>query len=55
MEEAIDGIDEQMKRYHLTLEALADVYAGRVVEHAAVQAWAASLVTDEPPLPLPKC
>jgi predicted transcriptional regulator len=33
----------EAKRHQLTLEGLADVDAGRVVEHAAVQDWAASL------------
>lgn len=36
----------EAKRHQLTLEGLADVDAGRVVKHAAVQAWAASL--DKP-------
>ncbi len=31
------------RRYALTLEALADVDAGRTLEHAEVQAWAESL------------
>ena len=31
------------RRYALTLEALADVDAGRTVEHAEVQAWAETL------------
>jgi len=31
------------KRRHLTLEALADVKAGRAHEHAEVEAWAGSL------------
>ena len=30
------------ERYRLTLEALADVDAGRVIDHRAVQAWADS-------------
>jgi len=30
----------------LTLEALEDVDAGRLIDHQAVQAWAASLDTD---------
>ncbi len=34
------------ERHRLTLEALADVKAGRTHEHAAVEAWAASL--DKP-------
>jgi predicted transcriptional regulator len=46
-------IDQEEERYRLTLEALADVDAGRVISHQAVQAWAASLDTDEP-LPLPR-
>ncbi len=33
----------EAKRHQLTLEGLADVDAGRVVDHAAVQAWAKSL------------
>jgi len=31
------------ERSRLTLEALADVDAGRVIDHQAVQAWADSL------------
>lgn len=31
------------KRHRLTLEALADVDAGRMLEHAEVEAWAAGL------------
>lgn len=37
----------------LTLEALADVDSGRVIDHQAVQAWADSLNTDGP-LPVPR-
>lgn len=37
----------------LTCEALADVDAGRVIDHQAVQAWADSLSTDTP-LPAPR-
>ena len=32
----------------MTLEALADVDAGRVIDHQAIQAWADSLSTDQP-------
>ena len=32
----------------LTQEALADVDAGRVIDHQAMQAWADSLSTDQP-------
>jgi predicted transcriptional regulator len=31
------------KRYRLTLEALADVEAGRTLDHAEVEAWAEGL------------
>ena len=36
------------ERKRLTLEALADVDAGRVIDHQAVQAWADSLDSDKP-------
>jgi len=45
-------VDIQDERDRLTWEAIADVDAGRVIEHAAVQAWADSLGTDHE-LPLP--
>jgi len=45
-------IDQEEERNRLTREALADVDAGRLVDHQAVQAWADSLDTDQPrPLP----
>jgi hypothetical protein len=37
----------------LTLEALEDIEAGRLIDHADVKAWAESLGTANP-LPLPK-
>jgi predicted transcriptional regulator len=46
-------IEQEEERRRLTLEALADVDEGRLVDHAAVQAWADSLDTDSP-LPLPR-
>ena len=46
-------LDQEEKRELLTREALADVDAGLVVDHQAVQAWADSLSTEEP-LPLPR-
>ena len=46
-------IDQEEERNRLTREALAEVDAGRVVAHQAVQAWADSLDTDRP-LPLPR-
>jgi len=45
-------IDQEEERGRLTREALADVDAGRVIDHQAVQAWADSLGTAEP-LPAP--
>ncbi|MGB7738194.1 MAG: hypothetical protein WBM03_03710 [Steroidobacteraceae bacterium] len=34
------------ERQRETLAALAEVYSGRVVEHAEVEAWAAGLCVD---------
>jgi predicted transcriptional regulator len=48
----LDWIDREEERTRLTLEGLADVDAGRVIDHAAVQAWADSLNSDDP-LPPP--
>ncbi|WP_159586314.1 CopG family ribbon-helix-helix protein [Chelativorans xinjiangense] len=45
-------IEQEEERRRLTLEGLADVDAGRVIPHEAVQAWADSLDTDNP-LPPP--
>lgn len=45
-------IAQQEEHDQLTLEAMADVDAGNVVDHQAVQAWAESLSTDKP-LPVP--
>ncbi len=41
-------IDCEEERRRLTLEALADVDAGNVIEHQSVQAWANSLDSDNP-------
>jgi predicted transcriptional regulator len=41
-------IEQEEERRQLTLEALEDVDAGRLIDHQAVQAWAASLGTDTP-------
>lgn len=46
-------IDLEEERKRLTLEALADIDAGNVIDHQAVQTWADSLATDKP-LPLPR-
>lgn len=45
-------VDLEEERHRMTLEALADVDAGRVIGHVQVQAWADSLSTDTP-LPPP--
>lgn len=46
-------VNQEEERRRLTLEALADVDAGRVIDHQAVQAWASSLDTDMP-VPVPR-
>lgn len=46
-------ISQEDERRLLTLEALADVDAGQVIDHQAVQAWADSLDSDKP-LPVPR-
>lgn len=46
-------LQQQEERERLTREALADVDAGRVIDHQAVQAWADGL-DKEHPLPLPR-
>ena len=46
-------IEQEEERTRLTREALADVDAGHVIDHQAVQAWADILGGDEP-LPLPR-
>ncbi len=48
-----DWIAQEDERDRLTQEALADVDAGSVIDHQAVQAWADSLGTDQP-LPAPR-
>jgi predicted transcriptional regulator len=54
MKQALSAwIDQEEERSRLTREALADVDAGRVIDHQAVQAWADSLSTDTP-LPAPR-
>jgi predicted transcriptional regulator len=46
-------IKQEEERNRLTQEALADVEAGHVIDHHAIQAWADSLGTDNP-LPVPR-
>lgn len=54
MKQALSAwIAQEEERDSLTLEALADVDAGQVIDHQAVQAWADSLGTNKP-LPVPR-
>ena len=54
MKQALSAwIEQEEDRTRLTREALADVDAGHVIDHQAVQAWADSLSSDEP-LPVPR-
>ncbi|MBY0511840.1 MAG: ribbon-helix-helix domain-containing protein [Rhodospirillaceae bacterium] len=49
IKQALDAwVDQEEERHKMTLEALADVDAGRVIDHQAVQAWADSLTTSKP-------
>ena len=49
MKQALSAwIDQEEERSRLTREALADVDAGHVIDHQAVQAWADSLMSDKP-------
>ncbi|KAA8596562.1 CopG family ribbon-helix-helix protein [Vibrio sp. 10N.261.49.A5] len=41
-----DWIVMEEERYKLTIEALADVDNGRVIDHRSVQAWAESLGSE---------
>lgn len=45
-------VDQEEERHRLTLEALADVDSGHLVDHEKVLAWAKSLSSDNP-LPPP--
>jgi predicted transcriptional regulator len=54
MKQALSAwIDQEEERSRLTREGLADVDAGHVIDHQAVQAWAVSLGSDTP-LPIPE-
>ena len=49
MKQALSAwLNQEEERERLTLEALADVDAGRVIDHQALQAWADSLSNEEP-------
>ena len=45
-------VDLEEERHRMTLEALADVDVGHVIDHQAIEAWAESLGSRKP-LPLP--
>lgn len=45
-------VDQEEERSRLTRDAMAEVDAGRLIDHRAVQAWADSLDTEHP-LPAP--
>jgi len=54
MKQALSSwVAQEEERDRLTREAMADVKAGHVTDHQAVQAWAESLDTDNP-LPAPR-
>lgn len=47
-------VDQGEQRHRLTLEALADVDAGKTIDHDEVENWIESLGTNNS-LPLPSC
>jgi predicted transcriptional regulator len=52
VQEALNAwIVQEEERHRLTLEGLADIATGRLVDHADVEAWARSLDIDAPSLP----
>lgn len=46
-------LDREERRHQMILEGLADIDAGRTVDHESAKAWAASLGTTNPK-PVPK-
>lgn len=42
-----EWVELETRRHQLTLEGLADIDAGRLVDHASVQAWAKGLDTPD--------
>ncbi len=48
-----DWVAQQEERRLLTLEAMADIDAGLVIQHQAVQEWADRIDSSQP-LPLPR-
>ena len=54
MKQALSAwVEQEEQRYRLTLEALADVDAGRTVDHDDVEKWVESLDSKQP-LPMPR-
>lgn len=54
MKQALSAwIAQEEARDRLTQDAMAEVDAGHVIDHQAVQAWALSLGSDQP-LPVPR-
>ncbi|BBJ22123.1 CopG family ribbon-helix-helix protein [Candidatus Nitrotoga sp. AM1P] len=54
MKQALSAwVDQEEERRRLTLESMADIETGQVIDHQFVQAWAESLSTDTP-LPVPR-
>lgn len=54
VQEALDAwVAQEEERHRLTLEGLADVDAGRLIDHELVESWISSLGT-EAPLPAPE-
>ncbi|HEX5326779.1 MAG TPA: CopG family transcriptional regulator [Acetobacteraceae bacterium] len=47
-EALVSWVEIEQERHRLTREAMADIDAGRVVDHAVIQAWADSLGSDHP-------
>ncbi len=46
-------VDQEEEHHRMTLEALDDVAAGRLIAHETIQGWTDSLSTDNP-LPPPE-
>ncbi len=53
VDQVADRLELDEERDRLTWETLADVDAGRGIDHQTVQLWADRLDTDEP-LPVPR-
>lgn len=51
VKQALAAWIDQEERHQMTREALADVDAGRVIDHKLVQAWADSLDSEKPLVP----